>query len=496
MSIGQIIGWCALAALALCCVVTLVRAVFFKPKKHEVAQFPEEQVDETRAAANLSAAIQIPTISYPETDRVDWAQFERFHAFLETAYPLVHANCTREVIEPASLLYHWKGKNPDLQPIALLAHQDVVPIEDGTEADWTHSPFSGHNDGEFIWGRGSVDMKNHLICVMEAVETLLAEGYQPERDIYICLGDDEEVVAGGNSGASKIREALVARGVTKLASTLDEGGAVLPIPKVKGVLPESTLAGVGVSEKGYADIEIAVTSRGGHSSAPPNHTAVGELAEVVRDLERNQFKSKMLPHIVNIINQAGRRMPIYLRVVMVNHKLMKPLFLAVMKRIPQAACMIRTCTAVTMAQGSPACNVLPQRASIVANFRMMPGTTTEDVVKHIRNVVRNKNIEIKILKQIEASPFSSTDSPSYRALHELILHASPDAMIVPYLVMGGTDTVFYEPICDNCYRFSPFFMPLDLLMCTHATNERLPLTTLGDGVRFFKRYIKKAAAEY
>jgi len=496
MSIGQIIGFSALALLVLFCVISLIRAIFFKPKNREIPVYPDETVDEARAAANLSAAIQIPTISYPEQERVDWAQFERFHAFLEKEYPLVHANCMREIVPPASLLYHWKGKNSNLPPIALLSHIDVVPIEDGTEQDWTHPPFSGHNDGEFIWGRGSVDMKNHLVCIFEAAETLLAEGYVPERDIYICLGDDEEVVAGGNSGASKIRETLIARGVTKLASTLDEGGAVLPIPKVPGVLPESTLAGVGVSEKGFADIEIAVTSKGGHSSAPPNHTAVGELAEVVRDLERNQFKSKMLPHIVNIIDQAGRRMPIYLRVFMVNHKLMKPLFLAVMKRIPQAACMIRTCTAVTMAQGSPASNVLPQRASIVVNFRMMPGTTTDDVIKHIRNVVRNKNIEIKVLRKIEASPFSSTDSPSYQALHDLILHAAPDAMIVPYLVMGGTDTVFYEPICDNCYRFSPFFMPLDLLMRTHATDECLAIDTLGDGVRFFKRYIRAAAAEY
>ncbi|MCL2195862.1 MAG: M20/M25/M40 family metallo-hydrolase [Oscillospiraceae bacterium] len=493
MSIAQIIGWSLLALVVLFKLVSCIRALFFKPKKRKIPVYPDEEIDAERAAKNLSQAIAIPTVSYPEHERVDWVQFERFHAFLQQSYPLVHQHCTREVVPPASLLYHWPGKNSSLEPMALLAHMDVVPVETGTEADWTHPPFSGHNDGEFIWGRGSVDMKNHLVCIFEAAETLLAEGYIPERDIYICLGDDEEVVAGGNSGASKIRETLIARGVTKLSSTLDEGGAVLPIPNVPGVFPESTLAGVGVSEKGFADIEIAVTSRGGHSSAPPNHTAVGAIAEVVRDLERNQFKSKLLPHMVDIIDQASRRMPVYLRAVMVNHKLMKPLLLAVMKKIPQAACMIRTCTAVTMAQGSPASNVLPQRASIVANFRMMPGTTTDDVIKHIRRVVRNKNIEIKVLRDIEASPFSSTDHPAYQALHNLILHASPDAMIVPYLVMGGTDTVFYEPICNNCYRFSPFFMPLELLMRTHATNECLALHTLGDGVKFFKRYIRAAA---
>jgi len=494
MSIWAIIGWSALAAFALFCVLSLVRAIFFRPKKAQVREFPDEQVDEARVVKALSEAIAIPTISYPEKERVDWEQFARFHAFLEERYPLIHEHLTREVIEPASLLFHWKGKNSDQSPIALLSHIDVVPIEDGTQDDWTHPPFSGHNDGKFIWGRGAVDMKNHLICVMEAVETLLAEGYMPERDVYLCFGDDEEVVAGGNSGAHRIRMALEARGVTQLESTLDEGGAILSID-VKGVLNNAVLAGVGVSEKGYADIEISIASKGGHSSQPPNHTALGEIAQVVRRLERKQFRAKLLPHMVCLIDQAARRMPYYFRMILVNHRLMTPLFLAVMKRIPPAACMIRTTTAVTMAQGSPACNVLPQKASIVANFRMMPGTTTDDVVKHIKKVARNKKIEIEVLKKIEASPFSPTDTRSFKTLRDLILHASPSAMIVPYLVMGGTDTVFYEPICNNCYRFSPFFISLELLLNAHATNERVPVDILGDGVRFFKRYIKGAAGE-
>jgi len=495
MSKKSIIGWGALGAGAVFAGASFVRAARFKPEKPQLRDFPGETVDEARVARNLSEAVKIPTISYPEKERVDWTQFERFHAFLEEHYPLIHKQLTREVIEPASLLYHWKGKDVNLKPIALLSHIDVVPIEEGTEDDWTYEPFSGHNDGEFIWGRGAIDMKNHLICTMEAVEALLAEGYQPERDVYLCFGDDEEVVAGGNSGAHKIRLALEARGVKQLESTLDEGGAILPVD-VKGVLPNAVLAGVGVSEKGYADIEISVTSKGGHSSQPPKHSAVGDIACVVRDLERNQFRAKMLPHMTSLIDQAARRMPYYLRAVMVNHRLMTPLFLAVMKQIPPAACMIRTTTAVTMASGSPACNVLPQKASIVANFRMMPGTTTDDVIKHIRKAVRNKNIEIKVLKKIEPSPFSSTDTRSFETLRELILNEAPNAMIVPYLVMGGTDTVFYEPICEHCYRFSPFFVSLELLLNAHATNERVPVSILGDGVRFFKRYIRGAAGKY
>ena len=193
-----------LIALGIFIVITLIRAVFFLPKKRDTKPLEDEHVDVERVAKHLSGAIQIPTISYPENEKIDWSQFEKFHKYLEDSYPLIHKTLERENVAEASLLYRWKGKNPDLEPIALLSHQDVVPIEPGTEGDWTHEPFSGYNDGEFIWGRGALDMKNHLICVMEAVEALLEEGYEPERDVYLCFGHNEEVVASESAGAKAI----------------------------------------------------------------------------------------------------------------------------------------------------------------------------------------------------------------------------------------------------------------------------------------------------
>ena len=482
------IGWIILAIIGLCIVVTCIRAAFFTAKRVETLPLPEEEIDEERAAKNLTAAIQIPTVSDPDEDKVDWAQFTRFHAFLEETYPRVAQTLAREVIPRASLLYRWKGTNPDLPPIGLLAHQDVVPAE---ETDWEHPAFSGHNDGEFIWGRGSVDMKNHLICVMEAVETLLEEGFTPERDVYLLFGHDEEVVGSLNAGAKSLCNALQARGVHQLESTLDEGGAMLDV-RAKGII-EAVLAGIGISEKGYVDFEIALSAKGGHSSQPPKHSALGEMAGVIRDLERHQFRAKMLPLMSELLDTVGRRLPYFLRLVMVNHKLLRPVLLAAMKTIPFAACMIRTTTAVTQAQGSPAANVLPSRAAITANFRILPGMTSDDVERHIRKVVRNKNIEVKKLKFNEPSPVSSTEAAPYKLLKGLILDSQPGVIAAPFLVMGGTDSHYYNPICGNCYRYSPFLLDISLLLCTHAANERLPVAALGEGVRFFKRYIKKAA---
>ncbi|MDR1806009.1 MAG: M20/M25/M40 family metallo-hydrolase [Clostridium sp.] len=479
-----------LAALALFVVVTLIRAAFFKEKKTELPPLPDEEVDEARVLESLSQAIQIKTVSYPEHERVDWEEFARFRDFLARRYPLIDKKLEHEIIGDASVIYHWRGKDSSLEPIALLSHQDVVPVTPGTEGDWTHPAFSGHNDGEFIWGRGSLDMKNHLICLMEAVELLLAEGFEPERDVYLCFGHDEEVVAAEAAGAKSMAELFKARGI-HLDSVLDEGGAWLKasVPHVM----DGWLAGIGTSEKGYADFEIAVNAKGGHSSAPPNHSALGELAVAIQDVEKHQFKTKVFPFLPQLLKSVGRASSYPVRVLLCNTPLLMPLVRAALKRIPIAACMVRTTTAATMANGSPACNVLPQRASAIFNFRMMPGTSIADVEKHLHKVIRNKNVEISFVKGKEASPFSPTDSRAFQTIARLCKQMNEKSIIAPYLVMGGTDACFYEIVCENVNRFSPFEITAELMSCTHATNERIPIATVAKGVVFFKRYLRQMA---
>lgn len=481
------------AAIGAAAAATAVKAALYTPKKKDFGAATEEKVDAKRAQEHLSKAISIPTISYPDKADIDFTQFEKFHAFLEEAFPLIHKNLKKEVVQEASLIYHWKGTRDDLDPIALLAHQDVVPISAGTEQDWTHEPFSGHNDGEFIWGRGALDMKNHLIGVMDAVETLLEEGFQPERDVYLLFGQDEEVVASEEGGAKNIMKTLKERGI-HLDCVLDEGGAIIPV-NVKGILNNKELVGVGIAEKGYTDFEITVTAKGGHSSQPPVHSGLGELANVIKDLENHQFKAELLPFVKELFSNLGRNCTYPARLLMCNLNLLYPALKFGMTKIPFTACLVRTTTAVTMAQGSPAANVLPQKASVTVNFRQMPGTTVKDVEDHIRKVCRNKDIEVKVLKAKEASKFSPTDSRAFKIIEELCMQDNKDSIVAPYLVMSGTDACYYEPICDNIYRYAPYKVSVGLLRCTHGTDERIPVDAIAPAVAFFKRYIRKASAE-
>lgn len=482
-----------LGALGAAAVGNAVHAAFYRPKKMQAPPLQKEQVHVDRYRKHLTNAIQIKTISHRDPDQVDWNEFKKLRDFFDEAYPLVKEHLTREIVPPSNLVYHWKGTRSDLDPIALLGHQDVVPVSRGTEGDWKHPPFEGFDDGEFIWGRGALDMKNHVICVLEAVESLLEDGYQPERDVYLLFGDNEEIVANDQNGARDIMNYLREKGI-HLDAVLDEGGAMLPV-HVPGVLNNKYLAGIGIAEKGFTDIEIAVNAKGGHSSQPPKHSAVGILADVIKDLENHQFKASLSDHMKSLIDSVGRSCTYPVRLITCNLPLLYPLLLQVAKQIPPAACMVRTTTGVTMTQGSPQSNVLPQRASITVNFRAMPGVSTEDIVKHIKKVVRNKKIEVNVLNSKEASSFSPTDSRAFNIIARLCKQIEPNAIVAPFLVMGGTDACNYEPICENIYRYAPFRASTELLLCTHGTNERIPISCMEDALIFFKNYIRDCSAE-
>jgi len=472
-----------------------VKAAFFRPAKVEGGTLENESVNLDRFRKNLSDAIKIRTIASDNPATTNWAPFEEFHDFLRERYPLLHKNCELTMFNDGkgAMLFRWAGKNPSLDPIALLSHQDVVPVSDGTLDDWTNPPFEGVDDGEFIWGRGALDMKNHLIAVCEAVETLIDEGYEPERDVYLCFGHNEEVMTSIDSGAVTMCNYFSEKGI-HLDCIIDEGGAILPID-VKGVITKN-LCGIGVGEKGYADVEIAINAKGGHSSASPKHTALGQLADCIRDIENHQFRSQLSPMMVELFDKIGRNCSYPVRLVACNFRAMKPLILKVMEQIPAAASMIRTTTGVTMASGSPAPNVLPQRATVNVNFRMFPGETIDDVTAHLRKVIRNKKAEINVRPGWKnPSAISPTDSRAFRAMEEISVAMNPDNVVAPYLVMGGTDACHYEAVCENIYRYSPFLVSTELLLTTHGTNERIPVSCMADGVAFFKRYIRKLASD-
>ena len=141
--------------------------------------------------------------------------------------------------------------------------------------------FGGRIVDGFIRGRGAIDNKSAVLGTLEAVEMLLAEGFQPARTVHLAYGHDEEV--GGGAGAREIAAVLKARGVA-LEMVLDEGGVI-----GEGLLPgiAEPVALVRIAEKGFVTIELSTRVAGGHSSLPPRQSPLGILSAAVARLEEN-----------------------------------------------------------------------------------------------------------------------------------------------------------------------------------------------------------------
>ena len=99
-----------LGLLAAFIVITLIRAAFFTAPKPQREEFPPEQVNGQRACDRLSQAIQIKTISCEDESQTDWGAFDRFHAFLEQSYPLIHKNLNWIIFPPPVCCFTGRGR--------------------------------------------------------------------------------------------------------------------------------------------------------------------------------------------------------------------------------------------------------------------------------------------------------------------------------------------------------------------------------------------------
>jgi carboxypeptidase PM20D1 len=445
-------------------------------------------IDIDGVAARLGAAIAIPTVSSPDSP-AELARFDDFHRFLIESYPLAHKALTREVIAGHALLYRWPGQGSAL-PFGLLAHMDVVPVEQGTEGDWEYPAFSGHDDGVSVWGRGTVDDKCQLIALMETVESLLAAGFQPSRDIYLCFGHNEEIQTGEGSGARAIAVHLKKQGI-HLAFVLDEGGAVLANPPFGLKKPAAM---IGVAEKGYADVKLTVRGAGGHAAEPPTRTALGNLGRLLAAVEDHPQQVKLIPTVKAMLKALSRQIGGAQGFLLSHINLVKPLLLSVLMANSQVAAMLHTTVAATQAQGSPQANVLPQAASAVLNCRLLPGDTDEMLLTSLRDRAAKLKLdaEIELIRYSPAPQETSTSSEIFGAISTLATKIF-GSVTIPYLVIGATDSREYSIVADEIYRMYPFLLEDAELGGMHGTNERIKKSSLVLAVRFMQEFIIQQA---
>lgn len=483
----KLIAWTLAAAVGLFALLLFRAETRFSEQLPQPLTLPSPAaLDEDGAVRRLSLAIGIPTVSYDDRSQFDAAAFKAFHQFLEASYPGVHARANRHVINDYSLVYHLPGSEPALQPALFMGHFDVVPIDPATRGAWRFDPFSGALADGRIWGRGSLDNKLGVIALLEATEQLLASGWQPRRSIYLAFGHDEEV--GGLDGARQVAAWLAGRDV-RFEFVLDEGGIV-----TEGIFDgvERPVAVIGVAEKGWVNLRLTVGAAGGHSSQPPENTAVGILSRAIVQLEENPFPAS-LDFMGMTIEPIAHAMPRTLRILFANTWLFGPLLERYLLRDPGDAASLRTTTAATMISGSPKSNILPTRAEAVVNFRIIPGETAESVQARVERIVDDERVAVTAESYWDPSPVSPVDSDAYRMIAGAIRGLDPDILVAPYLVRGGTDARYFHDLTPNVYRFMMARANPQTVESVHGIDEHVAVSDYLDAIRFYGTLIRLAA---
>jgi carboxypeptidase PM20D1 len=440
-------------------------------------------------AFRLSNAIKIKTVTSRNHSDATLKPFLEFHAYLEQTFPLIHEFYNRTLVNTGSLVYQRSTKDQWL----FYGHIDVVQANE-TDA------FSGEIKNGFIIGRGTLDMKGHIISFLSAMEGILKH-CKSNRDTAcsraskwtIALGHDEE--SGGLQGAKEMSRFL--KDIT-FNGLLDEGMPVLHniIPLVGNliVLP------IGITERGYLNVKLSVKSNGGHSSIPLwRENPVRILSSHLESLMNvNVFT---LHADFGPTNDFVRQLFFRNRVTswLYDYSPVQYTVSYLLSLIPTLKPLFRTTMAVTyfVAGSTGAENVVPSEGTALINIRIHPNETIDSVKQDLVNYFKNEKISLEFDKEgnepCPVTNYKSTESDFHRISKVLrSIYGEDKVIVVPALVIGGTDSRHFWPLVknNNVYRVSPFKLQSksDISMI-HGPRERISLDNLSNMLRFYEEFI-------
>ena len=499
-----------LALVAIFFIVIIARTLAFKPKKSVLPTQSDTDFDADRASECLRELVKFKTISYRDPSLEDEAEFEGLIGALPSLYPHVFEKCTFTRLENRALLFKWScefdnasggvpGPNSALddshsefrtphsalennrEAVVFMAHYDVVPV---SESDWEKPPFDGIIENGELWGRGTLDTKVTMNASLFAVDTLIARGYSPKRDIYLAYSGNEEI---NGEGAPTVIKYFEENGI-KIGLVLDEGGAVCEnvFPGVK-----APCGMIGIAEKGMLDLEYKIKSNGGHASSPKPRSTVGYLADACHEVETHPFKMKMSDPVSRMFNTLGRHSTFLYRMIFSNWWAFGWVVNLLGKKSGgELNALIRTTVAFTQMKGSSASNVMPPEASMVSNIRLNPNDTVEGAVEQIRKTVKNDSIELNVLHGVNPSRISRVDCDEYRAVENAVASTWKGAIVTPYLMVQCSDSRHYGRISDKVYRFSAMDMTLAERRSIHGNNEKIRLSSIAKSCEFYLNLIQ------
>jgi len=429
--------------------------------------WPQIQDDAVRL---LKALIRFDTTN-PPGNETPAAQF--------IAAELRAAGYEPTVLESApgrgNVIARYKGDGSQ-RPLLLFGHLDVVPAE---PTEWTHPPFEAIEADGFIWGRGALDMKNIVAAQLAFMLALKRARPRLKRDIIYSAMADEEV--GGAMGIQWLLEHHHDLLDCEYALT-EFGGFSIEMGGRRFYLCQT-------GEKGGTRITLRAKGRPGHASMPHTDSAILHLSQALLKLGHTPTPLHISPTARAMIEGMAQAQP-FPRSAALRGLLSPTLSKHLLRLLPEEQAgsfraMLRNTISATLLNAGYKVNVIPGTAEATLDCRLIPGQTSEDMVREISDII-GPGFEI------EADPLSTgaespLDTPLYRAIERNLNRFDPQAVVLPMLMVGGTDGRFLGARGVPYYGYSPIRLPagLKFMELIHSHDERIPVDAYREGTQLF-----------
>jgi acetylornithine deacetylase/succinyl-diaminopimelate desuccinylase-like protein len=378
------------------------------------------------------------------------------------------------------LVARLKGRG-DAPPFLMQGHVDVVTTE---KQDWTHPPFSGDLIDGYVWGRGALDMKAAVACMIAAMLRAAERGMTPAGDILLAVLPDEE--AGGDYGARWLvnEHPELFEGVRY---SIGEAGGETVFLEGRKLYP------IQISEKQRCELRAVLRGPGGHGSLPARGGAMGKLGKMLSAMDTNRLPVRisepsraMVKGIAAGMEGQGRDAVLALLDPQKTNAVLDRL--GVIGRGLDA--VLHNTANATIVNGGYKVNVIPSEITVGIDGRIVPGATPDDLIEDLRGVIGyDADLEI-----VTFDPYDvKLDMKLYDLMAGILKEADPEGTPFPYVLSGVTDGRHFAKLGIQNYGFTPLLMPDDpgLMMTVHDADERVPAAALDFGLNCIYRLLER-----
>jgi acetylornithine deacetylase/succinyl-diaminopimelate desuccinylase-like protein len=440
--------------------------------------FAEESALEQEALSLLTQYLRIDTTN-PPGNEIKAAEF--FKAIFD------REGIESQIFESApgrgNIYARIKGDGSK-KAVVLMSHMDVVPAD---RHYWSVDPFAAVIKDNYLWGRGTLDVKGLGIVELMAMLALKRQGVPLKSDIVFLGTADEE--AGGAMGAGyMVKEHFDL--VKDAGLVLNEFGFIS-----MGDNGKARYYGASPAEKAPLWLKLTATGTPGHGSSPRPDSAVLKLVEALHRIAAYQTALSVDPVAQQFFTDIADLDPVPAKrekLKNLRESLKDPAFAADFTKDLRNNATVRNTISITMLEGSNKVNVIPAEASAQLDVRLLPAQDPALFLNDLRQVINDDAIRIEVVLSFAPSA-SPVDSEFFTVLRGIAGEIDPGVKVTTPLLTGFTDCHFFREKGIPCYGFIPFRLPAKELGGVHGNDERLSIENVKFGTRTMVEIVQKLA---